>query len=410
MRGGGEERIGHGLWLPGSVLTGGGGGGAAADRVHPPLAQAHEREQAEHRGAGSRERAAALQVAARELRVRGQAVDLGLVHQEIEGVQSAQRPVGVVTVEPGVDALRLELLDALLGPSAQLDDRPELDRVGRARLGARRLEPDAHAVVAERAFLRRARHGVHVDDAERAGGDTGPAAVAHVRLDDDRVELGADDGAGRAHLEATGLDAVLADVAHHQPAAVVGPLELLDELYVAPVGTVEPPRVVVAVPTHLRHPAVLGGKLVPVLARDLARLAPDADRGVGEESHGFGHGQALSTLQTNAFPSWIDTLGSPTHAVRSLTTSPTASPAQPQCHGMPTWWMRFPPTVITPMRSVTSAFARMRLRGVLMCTQSRFLMPFSSASALPISMNSKAPAEEKGIKNLDWVHISTPRS
>src|SRR5437879_13398936 len=88
----------------GSVLTGGGGWGAAFDRVHPPLAQAHEREQTEDRGAGGRERAAALQVAARELRVRGQAIDLGLVDQELEGVQAAQRPVGVVPRAPGRDA------------------------------------------------------------------------------------------------------------------------------------------------------------------------------------------------------------------------------------------------------------------------------------------------------------------
>src|SRR5437867_9100405 len=48
--------------------------------------------------------------------------------------------------------------------------------------------------------------------------DARPAPVAHVRLDDHRVELGPNDGAGRTHLEASGLDAVLAHVAHHQPA------------------------------------------------------------------------------------------------------------------------------------------------------------------------------------------------
>src|SRR3989442_9130990 len=30
-------------------------------------------------------------------------------------------------------------------------------------------------------------------------------------------------------------------------------------------------------------------------------------------------------------------------------------PIQPQCQGMPTWWMSLPPTCITPIRSVTSA-------------------------------------------------------
>src|SRR6266487_2855317 len=40
------------------------------------------------------------------------------------------------------------------------------------------------------------------------------------------------------------------------------------------------------------------------------------------------------------------------------------------------------------MRSVTSALARTRARGVEMMTQSVLRIPFSSASALPISMNS----------------------
>src|SRR2546422_8917023 len=95
-------------------------------------------------------------------------------------------------------------------------------------------------------------------------------------------------------------------------------------------------RSVVAVAAQLPDAAVLGRELVPFLARDLARLAADANRGVGEEPHGFGHNHAFSTLQTNALPSWIDTLGSPTQAVRSLTTSPVLKPIQPQCHGMPT--------------------------------------------------------------------------
>src|SRR5207247_136434 len=113
-------------------------------------------------------------------------------------------------------------------------------------------------------------------------------------------------------------------------------VELLDELDVPPVDAVEFSRVVVAVAAHLPDAAVLGRELVPVLAGDFARLAADADRGVGEEPEGLAHGHALSTLQTKALPSWIDTFGSPTQDVRSLTTSPVESPIQPKCHGMPT--------------------------------------------------------------------------
>src|SRR5881392_540749 len=113
-------------------------------------------------------------------------------------------------------------------------------------------------VITEGALLRRARNRVDVDDAERTGGDARPAAVAHVGLDHDRVELGADDGTGGTHFQAARLDAVLAHVAHHQPAAVVRTLELLDESDVAPVDAVEAPGVVVAVAAQRPHAAVLG--------------------------------------------------------------------------------------------------------------------------------------------------------
>src|SRR5205807_4948005 len=279
-----------------------------------------------------------------------------------------ERSARVGAVQLRRDALGLELCDPFPGARAQLGNRPELDRVGGAGLGARRLESHLEPVVAQRALLGRAGHRVDVDHAERARGDAGPAAVAHVGLDDHGVELGADDRPGGAHLQAACLDAVLAHVAHHQPAAVVRALELLDEAHVSPMDAVQPARVVVAVAGELPHAAVLGWQLVPFLARDLARFAADANRGVGEEPHGLGHNHAFSTLQTNALPSWMDTLGSPTQDVRSLTTSPVLNPIQPQCHGMPTWWMVLPATLSTPMRSVTRALARTWLRGVVMIT------------------------------------------
>src|SRR2546427_8068850 len=123
---------------------------------------------------------------------------------------------------------RLELVDALLRPRPQLDDRAELDRVCGTRLRSRGLEPHLEPVVAEGALLRGAIHRIDADDAERAGGDARATSVADVGLNHHRVELAADDGAGRTHFQASRLDAVLAHVAHHQPAAVVGALELLD--------------------------------------------------------------------------------------------------------------------------------------------------------------------------------------
>src|SRR5690606_12432517 len=91
-------------------------------------------------------------------------------------------------------------------------------------------------------------------------------------------------------LEAAGLHAVLADVAHQKPPAVLPRIgELLDELHVAPVNAVEPERVVVAQAADLRSAAVPCGELVPLLARDLAGLAADADRRVRVEAHWLSH-------------------------------------------------------------------------------------------------------------------------
>ena len=233
--------------------------------------------------------------------------------------------------------------------------RAELDRVGRTGFGAGGLQPTLQAVVAEGALHRRARDRVDLDHAEGAGRDAVAAAVADVGLDDDGVVLGADDGPGGTDLQAAGVDAVLADVAHQQPAAAGAILrELLDELDVPPVLAVELPRVVVGVAAEGED---VRGETVPVLAGDLAGLAADADGGVGEEPHrGRGEGpcrrqlragrgfsgscglcgdrgrlgwdchHAFSTLQTNALHSWMVTLGSPTMSERSLVTAPVTRP------------------------------------------------------------------------------------
>src|SRR5882724_2708056 len=264
--------------------------------VHPPFPDSDQREHAEHRGRRHRQRATLLQAAAGKLRIGGQAVHLGIVDEKIEGVQATQRPIRIVTVEPRPRfSLSFELLHALLRADAQLADGPELDRISRTRFGTGGLEPDAHAIVTERALLRRARDHVHIDDAKGTAGDAGAAAVAHIRLDHHGVELGADDRASRAHLDTAGFDAMLAHVAHHEPAAVVRAVELLDELDVPPVRAVELACVVVAVARHLRHAAVCGRQLIPVFARDLACFAIDTHRRVSEEPHRLvGNGGALA--------------------------------------------------------------------------------------------------------------------
>src|SRR5437899_6283282 len=181
--------------------------------LHASLAQTHERQQAQDGAARGRKGATLLQAPARKLRVLRQTVHLRLIYEEVEGVEAAERASRIVAVQPrALLALGLELHEALVRPLAQFGDRPELDRIRWTRLGAGRLEPDLHPVVAQRAFLRRSLARVHVDHAEGAGGDAGAAAVAHVRLDDDRVELGANNRARGADLQAPRLDAVLATI------------------------------------------------------------------------------------------------------------------------------------------------------------------------------------------------------
>src|SRR4029077_20872536 len=117
---------------------------------------------------------------------------------------------------------------------------------------------------------------------------------------------------------------------------------LLHELHVAPRRVAEGERVVVR-ESAPSEPVV--GDLIPLLARDFARLAADAERGVGEEAGGPGHVEVpgpasrvpvvstrdpgpgtLLTLQLRPFDSKIRTFGSSEIASRSLTTSPLTSP------------------------------------------------------------------------------------
>src|SRR5262245_35789628 len=227
-------------------------------------------------------------VAARQhrvLRLR-HAVHLGLVGQEEQRVEP---PVLLVAVEASFrESLAPHLVQPERGDVAHLIEVPELDRLGRANLGAGRRQVRLEPVVAERALAREPGRLVETDDVIGAGRDAVPTAVAHLGLDVDRVELGADDGVGRAHLHAARERAVLAEVAHHvprDPALGRGPLA---ELHVAPVLVVELSGVVIAVAEARR----VAAELVPLLARHLAGLAPDAERRVREEADRSRHGHS----------------------------------------------------------------------------------------------------------------------
>src|SRR5262249_40949135 len=150
------------------------------------------------------------------------------------------------------------------------------------------LEP----VVAEGALVGGARPLTEADHPVGAGRDAVPAAVAGLLLDEDCVELGADDRVCWADLQAGRVLAVLADVRHHEPGLTVADCggsrqrAGLDELDMSPVFGVQLAGVVEAVGEELRRVAL---ELVPLLARHLAGLAADAYARVGEEALGLSH-------------------------------------------------------------------------------------------------------------------------
>src|SRR5438046_1698276 len=90
----------------------------------------------------------------------------------------------------------------------------------------------------------------------------------------------------------------------------------------------------------------VGGNLVPFLARDFARLAADAQRGVGQEGRDRHQVCLLNSIylvaasprgrrpgmrsHSSAFDSMIRTFGSSEIATRSLTASPVTMPRDPK--------------------------------------------------------------------------------
>src|SRR5215470_305016 len=152
--------------------------------------------------------------------LRGQPVDLRAV-EEKEDRTCSPHPLtaGVLgSVQPRfTHALGTQSSQPPAGLLLHLFDRAEGDRLRGTRLGAGRHKVELQPVVAERAFEGTPVAFAAVDHAEGAGRDAVATAVAHVRLDDDGAELGAEDGARRADLEAGGFRTVLADVRVHQP-------------------------------------------------------------------------------------------------------------------------------------------------------------------------------------------------
>src|SRR5579872_405922 len=309
-----------------------------------------------------------------------QAIDLGLVEQQEEGARPVDAVIRVGQVQLSVALPRLpQRRQAVLGALVQHVELAELDRVRGTRLCAGGLLVVLQAVVAERALPHAAVVLALVEHPERTRWDAVAAAVTDVLLNHHRPEFGPEQGSRRTDLEAGGVGAVLAHVRGHQPAQAVALLVgvehpmavarrgrglrhvderravrarverklLLYEGHVAPGVGAQIQRVVVglaAEPMH-RH-----RDLVPLLARHLAGLAPDADRCVGEEAdaaHVFtpARRRYSSTSSRRARPrgrrpglmsqvatlySEMWTLLSSASGSRSLALSPVTIPTPPQ--------------------------------------------------------------------------------
>src|SRR5207248_9241775 len=169
--------------------------------------------------------------------------------------------------------------------------------------------------------------------------------------------------------------------------------------------------VVVAVPRPLEP--ILWDE-VPLLARDLARLAADAYRRVREEPDarlgvlavGGGHRRARSRRRAtnrgrrgprgrrpgpmshvNAFTSWMWTFGSSAMWERSFAASPVVRPRRPRWYGSPTWWRTSPSTLTGRMRSVTITRASIDDRAVVTVAQPPCSRPRSRARSGCTSTN-----------------------
>ena len=213
---------------------------------------------------------------------------------------------------------------------------------------------------------------VDVDDAERAGGDAVAAAVAGVRLDQDRVELGPDDRPGRADLQAGAWTQCLQTslIISQRPSRPVR-VNCSTNLTCRQLTSSRRGVVVAVARSACSAPPSLAGELVPLVAGHLARLAADADvvsvkKPTARRSSALacaprGVRRATPSPRCTRTPSPRGSTrsGRRRSAVRSLTTSPvTRAPCSPSATAGRRGGSTLPSMVNGRMRRVTSALAR----------------------------------------------------
>jgi hypothetical protein len=125
---------------------------------------------------------------------------------------------------------------------------------------------------------------IELRNAERARRDAVATSIADIVLDDHAPELGANDRAGRARIEATRVHTMLADVTEHEPGDAI-PGWSFDKRHVTPRGGSEVDRVVITISSQFEGwSRGVAGQLIPLLARHLTRFAPNAECRIGEKS------------------------------------------------------------------------------------------------------------------------------
>ena len=177
----------------------------------------------------------------------------------------------------------MQLLHSLARYLMQFRDGTKLNRFRWTRFSASRLEAILLSVITERALMCAAIRLVTIKHSKGTRRHAVTAAITDVLLHVNISKFVVDDRSGRARFLTRRLHAVLAHIAHHQPAIALHFMtELLDESDVSPRGVRKHGRVVIAVAGPMK---AVCRKLVPLLARYLARFAADAQRRIGKEAH-----------------------------------------------------------------------------------------------------------------------------
>ena len=191
----------------------------------------------------------------------------------------------VIAVEPGlVETLFFECRNPFPAHNSQLVNWAKANRTSRAGGSACWSKPAAEPVVAERALMGAAVSVIELGNAEWTGRDAIATPIAHIVLNYYRPELGAEDSACRTGIQATGMNAVLANVAEHEPSNAI-PGWSFDECHMAPCGGSEVDGVVITVSSQREgRCGRVTRQLIPLLACHLARFAANADGRIGEKS------------------------------------------------------------------------------------------------------------------------------